>query len=62
MNVLRTGSHAVVKGLSRSAYATEAMATSGYKSTNSNLRINGQTKVIFQGFTGKQGTYASSSL
>lgn len=60
MNLLRTTSTTVgstaLKGLSRSAYATEAMATSTYKQTNSNLKINAQTKVIFQGFTGKQGT------
>ncbi|KAK3676533.1 ligase of succinyl-coa [Recurvomyces mirabilis] len=43
-------------GLTRSAYASVAQPT-GYASTNSNLRLTKDTRVIFQGFTGRQGTF-----
>ncbi|RDL39367.1 Uncharacterized protein BP5553_03707 [Venustampulla echinocandica] len=38
----------------RQSYAT---ASAAYTSTVDNLRINKDTKVIYQGFTGKQGTF-----
>lgn len=37
----------------RQSYST---ATAAYASTAEALRINSDTKVIYQGFTGKQGT------
>ena len=43
-----------VAAVQRRGYAA---ASPIYSETVKNLRINADTKVIFQGFTGKQGTY-----
>merc|ERR1712230_165048 len=36
---------------------TYATVSAEYKKTNSNLRITSDTKVVYQGFTGRQGTF-----
>ena len=56
MQALRRNTFSALRNVASQQRRGYAKATSVYADTVSNLRINKDTRVLFQGFTGKQGT------
>ncbi|KAL1957693.1 hypothetical protein VTO42DRAFT_5670 [Malbranchea cinnamomea] len=57
MRSFRRSTFSALQNVCRAQRRGYAQAASPYAATIDNLRINSDTKVIFQGFTGKQGTF-----
>ena len=54
MQAIRRNTFSALRNVAATQRRTQA--TSAYNETLNNLKINKDTRVLFQGFTGKQGT------
>lgn len=57
MQAFRRGTLSTLQTVAAAQRRGYSAAAPIYSETVKNLRINKDTKVIYQGFTGKQGTY-----
>jgi succinyl-CoA synthetase alpha subunit len=56
MQAFSRSTFSAVRNVAGQQRRTYLKATSAYAETVNNLKINKDTRVLFQGFTGKQGT------